>query len=325
MCTLFSPDEFKSHRRFQLKAKSIYSLNIRTMPALNQLSAKYQERLNSTIPIQSYKLDSLSFEPGQLIIIGSRPGMGKSIFLMFMLQTFFEQSKDGFLFISNEQTELKCFKNLACQVSSIAYSSIDSVMDEVISTHSKLLNSDRIFIKFIRTDWEKQKEQIVEMIMQNSIKFLFIDKLQGLRTDKQFNNRDQELESILSDLKQIAFEYNLIIVATSSLSRSVEHREGKRPQLSDLRCSGSIEEISDVVLMLMRYEYYGITEDEDGNSLLDIAEIIISKNNLGPTSDMKFQFIKKIPQFKYFTEYQKMSFTKEFDRKYNSGGEHIPF
>jgi len=61
------------------------------MPALNQLSKEYQERLISTIPIQSYKLDSLSFELGQLIIVGSRPGMGKSTFLMFMLQTFFEQ------------------------------------------------------------------------------------------------------------------------------------------------------------------------------------------------------------------------------------------
>ena len=268
------------------------------MPALNQLSAEYQEQLNSTNPIRSYKLESLSFEPGQLIAVGGRPGMGKTTFLMFLIQTLFDQSKYGFLFISSEENELKCFKRLACQVSSIPYTTIDTVMDEVISTHYKLLNSDQNFIKFLRTVWEKQKEQIIEMLSNNPIKFLFIDKLQDLRTEQQFINRDQELEFILVELKTIAHEFGVVIFITSSLNRAVEGREGKLPQLSDLRNSGSIEEICDVVLMIRRPEYYGITEDEDGNSLLNIAEIITCKNNIGPTPDIRFQFIKNVPQFK---------------------------
>jgi replicative DNA helicase len=87
------------------------------------------------------------------------------------------------------------------------------------------------------------------------------------------------------------------IIALSQLNRSVESREGKRPQLSDLRESGAIEQDADLVLFIHRPEYYGITEDDSGNSLLGVAEIIIAKHRNGATGDIHLSFKKELAKF----------------------------
>jgi len=87
------------------------------------------------------------------------------------------------------------------------------------------------------------------------------------------------------------------IIALSQLNRSVESREGKRPQLSDLRESGAIEQDADIVLFIHRPEYYGIDEDESGNSLRGVAEIIISKHRNGATGDVHLSFKKEFAKF----------------------------
>ena len=86
-------------------------------------------------------------------------------------------------------------------------------------------------------------------------------------------------------------------MALSQLNRSVESREGKRPQLSDLRESGAIEQDADIVIFIHRPEYFGITEDESGNSLLGVAEIIIAKHRNGATGDVHLSFKKELAKF----------------------------
>jgi replicative DNA helicase len=102
---------------------------------------------------------------------------------------------------------------------------------------------------------------------------------------------------ISRSLKAIAKELDIPIIALSQLNRSVESREGKRPQLSDLRESGAIEQDADIVLFIHRPEYFGITEDESGNSLLGVAEIIISKHRNGATGDVHLTFRKELAKF----------------------------
>ena len=113
---------------------------------------------------------------------------------------------------------------------------------------------------------------------------------------------------ISRSLKAIAKELNVPIIALSQLSRAVESREGKRPQLSDLRESGAIEQDADIVCFIHRPEYFGITEDESGNSLRGIAELIIAKHRNGATADVPLKFQKEMAKF------------SDLDPQFESGG-----
>lgn len=134
--------------------------------------------------------------------------------------------------------------------------------------------------------------------MQHNIGAVIVDYLQLMTAGgDNRGSREQEVSMISRSLKAIAKELDIPVLALSQLNRSVESREGKRPQLSDLRESGAIEQDADIVLFIHRPEYYGITEDEDGNSLIGVAEIIIAKHRNGPVGDIKLSFKKNLAKF----------------------------
>jgi replicative DNA helicase len=111
-------------------------------------------------------------------------------------------------------------------------------------------------------------------------------------------SREQEVSHISRNLKVIAKELNVPILALSQLNRSVETRSGsKRPQLSDLRESGAIEQDADIVCFIHRPEKYGIEEDEDGNPTKGIAEIIIAKHRNGALEDVRLRFKSELAKF----------------------------
>ena len=135
---------------------------------------------------------------------------------------------------------------------------------------------------------------------QHDIQMIVIDYLQLMQGDtKGFGgNREQEIASISRALKNLAKELNVPVIALSQLSRAVETRGGdKRPQLSDLRESGSIEQDADVVAFLYRPDYYGFTEDEAGNSVQGIGEVILAKNRSGSLETVQLRFIGKYTKF----------------------------
>jgi len=140
--------------------------------------------------------------------------------------------------------------------------------------------------------------------MQNDIGIIMVDYLQLMSagTDTR-GSREQEVSMISRSLKAIAKELDVPIIALSQLNRSVESREGKRPQLSDLRESGAIEQDADMVIFIHRPEYYNINEDEEGNSLKGVAEIIIAKHRNGAVGDVRLRFRKELAQFKDLEEY----------------------
>ena len=134
---------------------------------------------------------------------------------------------------------------------------------------------------------------------QHDIQMVVIDYLQLMQGDsKGGGNREQEIASISRALKNLAKELNVPVIALSQLSRAVETRGGdKKPQLSDLRESGSIEQDADMVCFLYRPEYYNITQDETGNSTAGIGEVIIAKNRSGSLDTIQLRFINKFTKF----------------------------
>ncbi len=138
------------------------------------------------------------------------------------------------------------------------------------------------------------------MKMQHDIQLIVIDYLQLMSGggDNQKGNREQEVSAISRALKGLAKELNVPVIALSQLSRAVEMRGGtKRPQLSDLRESGSIEQDADIVSFIYRPEYYQILEDEEGQSLKDVAEIIVAKHRHGALQTIKLRFTPEFARF----------------------------
>ena len=154
---------------------------------------------------------------------------------------------------------------------------------------------------------------------QHDIQMVVIDYLQLMSGDTsggRGGNREQEIASISRALKNLAKELNVPVIALSQLSRAVETRGGdKKPQLSDLRESGSIEQDADMVCFLYRPEYYNITADENGNSTAGIGEVIIAKNRSGSLDTIQLRFISKFTKFcdldSYFEPVQAQGFAPD--------------
>ena len=157
------------------------------------------------------------------------------------------------------------------------------------------------------------------LVMQHGVKIIMVDYLQLMTANsgnKSVGNREQEISMISRSLKAVAKELNVPIIALSQLSRVVETRTGKRPQLSDLRESGAIEQDADIVSFIFRPEYYKIDEwDNDPNeaktSTKNQAEIIIAKHRNGATADVRLAFIKDFARFADLEELNNFSMHNE--------------
>ena len=137
------------------------------------------------------------------------------------------------------------------------------------------------------------------------IGLVIVDYMQLMQGSKgKQSSREQEIAAISRGLKALAKELNIPVIALSQLSRAVETRGGdKRPMLSDLRESGSIEQDADVVLFIYRAERYGINQDEDGNSTEGMAEVIIGKQRNGPIGTVSLSFVNRYARFENMTNY----------------------
>ena len=141
------------------------------------------------------------------------------------------------------------------------------------------------------------------LVREHGVKIIIIDYLQLMNaTGMKFGSREQEVSTISRSLKQLAKELNIPIIALSQLNRSVEQRgddkKGKRPQLSDLRESGAIEQDADIVCFIHRPEYYyRSTEDSEGNDIRGLAEFIIAKHRSGSVGTVKMKFVAQYARF----------------------------
>jgi replicative DNA helicase len=133
---------------------------------------------------------------------------------------------------------------------------------------------------------------------RHDIALVIVDYMQMMHASRSVENRQQEIALISRSLKALAKELRIPVLALSQLSRQVEQRGGeRRPQLSDLRESGAIEQDADLVMFVYRPERYDITEDKSGRSLTNVAEIIVGKQRNGPTGTARLTFLKDYARF----------------------------
>jgi replicative DNA helicase len=257
---------------------------------LKEIEAARQMKGLTGIPSGFSDLDKVTggWQPSDLIIIAGRPAMGKTTFALSSIKnSTFNYEKPG-IFISLEMPTSQLITKLISCETRIPMSKIrkgyttDSELEQIIRSSGKFFTDNLLIDDTASLNLIDIKSKITSAKAKSNIEWAVIDYLQ-LISNPGHGNREQEISSISRGLKQLAKELNIPIIALSQLSRSVESRNDKRPQLSDLRESGAIEQDADMVCFLFRPEYYEISEYDDGTSTVNTCEVIIAKNRNGPT------------------------------------------
>ncbi|MFP5470780.1 MAG: replicative DNA helicase [Bacteroidia bacterium] len=268
-------------------------------------SAKNNDGGLSGIPSGFTKLDKITagWQRSDMVVIAARPGMGKTAFVLSMARNIAVDFKKPVAVFSLEMSSIQLVKRLIASEAEIESDKLRKGNLSEIEHHQlhekiKRLAEAPIFIDDTPAlSVFELRAKCRRLKQQHNIDLVIIDYLQLMKSANG-GNREQEISSISRSIKEIAKELNIPIIALSQLSRNVEQRGGdKRPQLSDLRESGAIEQDADQVMFIYRPEYYGLTEDEQGRPTNNIGEIIIAKNRHGSTDTVQLGFIGKYTKF----------------------------
>ncbi|MEW6607620.1 MAG: replicative DNA helicase [bacterium] len=252
------------------------------------------------IPTGFVDLDILTsgFHPSDLIIIAGRPSMGKSSLALNIAQYASTREKIPVGIFSLEMSKEQLVQRTLCSEARVDAQKLKTgYLGEAdwpkLTTAAGILADAPLYIDDtpaipileIRAKARRLKAKY-------NIGLILVDYLQLVQGRMQIDNRQQEISEISRSLKSLARELNIPIIALSQLSREVEKRGDRKPQLSDLRESGAIEQDADVVAFVYREEYYKPTPENEG-----IAEVIIGKQRNGPIGTVKLAFIKKYTRF----------------------------
>jgi replicative DNA helicase len=301
-------ESFLSSKIEQLieKRKAIEAIPIRT----SDIKAVFKDYLQSDskpeyLPIKTgwRNVDASieGFRPGEFIVFGGRPGMGKTVVLIDLIKRI--SLRDPVLLIALDLTAVQISNRIISSVLDYELpikgpEDLRSINKEKLDFLAEYLEAMQLSI--CETTFDSMfalKSYCEKMVKEKGIRVIAIDYLQMLSSNRYRHNRELEVSYISRTLKKIAKDLNICMIVTSQLSRSVETRGGdKRPQLSDLRESGAIEQDADKVIFVYRPDYYGITTDEDGNSTQGLLELQMVKNRSGKID--RFCFHLTFPSLK---------------------------
>lgn len=264
---------------------------------------KNKEIAELGIPSGYTDLDVMTsgFVPTDLLIVAGRPSMGKTA---FVLNCMYNQALDNIPvgIFSLEMSKDQLYQRLLSMSSKVNLLRLrkgnvsNDEWADVAAAHREVRDlpihiDGNPFLNEVQF-----RSRARRMVQTHGVKAIYLDYLQ-LMDSTSGDGRNQEITKISRMVKAVAREQDVPIIAISQLSRAVEQRDGKRPQLSDLRESGAIEQDADVVMFIYRPEYYGIQTLDNGASTLNRAEIIIGKQRNGPTGDVPLVYQKKYARF----------------------------
>jgi len=274
------------------------------------------------------KLDGLTsgWQPSDLVIIAARPGMGKTAFVMSMAKNMAIDFNLPVAIFSLEMSSVQLITRMISSETGISSEklrkgNLETYEWEALNVKVKNLSNAPVFIDDTPSlsvfDLRAKARRLVS---QHDVRIIIIDYLQLMTAgtnSKGTGNREQEISMISRNLKALAKELNVPVIALSQLSRAVETRGGsKRPLLSDLRESGAIEQDADIVSFIYRPEYYGLTEwdDEERTPCEGQAEFIVAKHRNGGLENIKMKFIGRLAKFTNLEE----GFGTEFQSSMNT-------
>ncbi len=260
------------------------------------------------IPSGFTALDRITsgWQKSDLVILAARPGMGKTAFTLNLARNAAVDYNKPVAFFSLEMSSLQLVNRLISSEAELSgeklkKGDLERYEWEQLNSKVQKLSEAPIFIDDTPgLNIFELRAKCRRLKMQHDIQMVMIDYLQLMSGtgDKKGGNREQEISQISRALKGIAKELNIPVIALSQLSRAVETRGGnKKPQLSDLRESGAIEQDADMVIFLYRPEYYGFDQDDEGNPTQGIGEVIIAKHRNGALDTVKARFIAKFAKF----------------------------
>jgi len=272
------------------------------------------EAINAKKVSSGYKgLDNMlaGFKSGELIILAARPSMGKTAFALNLLTNIALQQKKSVVMISLEMNSESIVDRIMSEVSKVPmykitkgdltnedFAQMGEAMEQLWGTKIYIDDKGGLTIPILKSKLRKLK------IEKKGLDLVIVDYLQLMHATSFLGNRVQEISEISRGLKELAKELEVPIIAVSQLSRAVEQRVDKKPQLSDLRESGAIEQDADVVLMLHREDYYDPDTDRKG-----ATDVCIRKNRNGAVGEVELHFEKEIMKF---TEKEKEFWDKTY-------------
>lgn len=274
-----------------------------------QMAAKRESGL-SGISSGFTELDKITggWQNSDLVILAARPAMGKTAFALSMAKNIAIDQGVPVAFFSLEMSNLQLVNRLISNVCEIPSDKIRSGQLAPYEWGQLDYKSNDLYGKPLYIDDTvslsvfELRTKARRLVREHGVKIIMIDYLQLMNASGMtYNSRQEEVSTISRSLKGLAKELNIPILALSQLNRSVEQRdsksEGKRPQLSDLRESGAIEQDADMVCFIHRPEYYHIYADSHGNDLRGKAEVIIAKHRNGAVGDVLLKFMGQYTRF----------------------------
>jgi replicative DNA helicase len=306
---LFSIAESNIRRKYEdmhsLISKAIKEVEI----------ASKQESGVTGVPSGFTELDRVTagWQKSDLIIVAARPGMGKTAFTLSLAKNAAVKFNKPVAFFSLEMSSIQLVNRMIAAETEISTEKLrkgelaDYEWQQLNMKVTPLTNAPIFIDDTPALSVFELRAKCRRLAAEKKISLIIIDYLQLMTGggDNKNGNREQEISHISRSLKSIAKELSVPIIALSQLSRAVESRAGqsKRPQLSDLRESGAIEQDADMVMFIYRPEYYGLTETEENLPTANLAEIIVAKNRNGALKTVNLKFIGHLTKFTDMNEF----------------------
>jgi len=303
--------DFSENELFQIAEgnikREVSPLNIVLKEAVHEIEeASKREDALIGVPSGFTKLDRLTsgWQRSDLVIVAARPSMGKTAFALSMARNMAVDHRKSVAVFSLEMSAVQLVNRLIVAETELPSNRIKNgrLKEEEwkqLESKIKTLEDASIFIDDTPAiSVFELRAKCRRLTAQHKLDIAIVDYLQLMTGPREAGSREQEVSSISRSLKSISKELNVPIIALSQLNRSVEVRGGnKRPQLSDLRESGAIEQDADMVLFIHRPEKYGFTTLDNEMPSKGIAEIILAKNRNGPVDDVLLRFREERAQF----------------------------
>lgn len=304
--------------------ESFTSMDKAVKEAWELIEAIHAKKISSfSVPSGFFELDDLlgGFQKSDLIIIAARPSMGKTAFAMSAARNIAVDHNIPVGIFSLEMATIQLVTRLIASEVKINAHSLRTGKFKAEDGARVVRNIHRLRKAPIYID-DTPGISILELRAkarrlknEKNVGMIIVDYLQLVNSSSSMESREREISTISRSLKGLAKELNIPVVALSQLNRAVESRTDKKPMLSDLRESGSIEQDADVVLFLYRPEVYGITAytngETGGESTEGIAEIIVSKHRNGPIGEVKLRFIKDFARFENLERFRQIAAPEE--------------